>query len=151
MMRLTYRFRWEVLEAFQGRIDVGDIEIIENRIIAAEQELMYRGVAGREPIYEAFEGDARKEVKKMQEEWWRYRAGDHTSGVLDAIFAERNQAAAARLEKVIPVIKEMNHKFMLLAAPRFAELVREVWGEKGRISSPSPSGQRASLPDSRGT
>ena len=39
-MRLSYRFRWEVLERFQGRIEVADIEMIENRLVAAEQELI---------------------------------------------------------------------------------------------------------------
>ena len=127
-MRLTYRFRWEILERFQGRIEVSDIEIIENRLVAAEQELMYRGVAGNDRIYELFDGDARKEMEDMTERWARFRAPDRT-GILDAIFAGKSEADADRLSSVLPEIRDMNNRFMLLAAPRFAELVREVWGK----------------------
>jgi hypothetical protein len=127
-MRLSYRFRWEVLEAFQGALDVSDIEAIENRLVAAEQELRYRGVAGSARIFDLFDSPAKEEILEMQQEWLRYRSGEDKSGILDLIFAEKNQAAAERLEKVLPVIKEMNTKFMLLAAPKFAELVRRDWG-----------------------
>jgi hypothetical protein len=128
-MRLTYRFRWEILERFQGRIEVSDIEIIENRLVAAEQELMYRGAAGNDRIYELFDGEARKEIEDMTEKWSKFRTPDRT-GILDAIFAGRSEADADRLSSVLPEIREMNNRFMLLAAPRFAELVREVWGKK---------------------
>ena len=63
----------------------------------------------------------------MEEEWSKYRAPDRTSGILDVIFAEKNVAAAESLEKAMPTIRSINHKFMLLAAPKFAELVKKLW------------------------
>lgn len=126
-MRLSYRFRWEVLEAFQGPLDVNDLDTIENRLVAAEQELKYRGVAESDRIFELFDSPEREVILSIQQEWRRYRSADRNSGILDQIFAEKSAAAAERMERILPEVRELNARFMFLAAPRFAELVRELW------------------------
>lgn len=126
-LRLSYRFRWDVIEESRGVIRVSDLERMEARIVAAEQEARYRNAMGRGPLEEIFEGDDRTKVKEIVETWEKYRSPDGRSGILDIAFQNKNNDSLNKVRNSIDLLERLNGTFMRIGSKRFQDLVGQYW------------------------
>jgi hypothetical protein len=122
-MRLAYRFRWEIVEPYKwsafGRKDIHAIQNILERI---EREAHTHGLLDRGILCGQFGSDAPM-VDAMYTQWEEIRNNQRT-GLLDQGFCEND---GRKVKESLKVLADINKRFMVLAAKRFAEMVPGEW------------------------
>ena len=121
ILRMTFRFRWEVLEKY-GRKEIReeDVEQIENAITRMETDADSRGIVDQEAILKLFRADAAERLLQMFSHWDKLRnRWDHT-GILDIAIANKD---TDKISEILRDMTPMNQEFLDLAANRFSTLV----------------------------
>ncbi len=122
MLRLAFRFRWEVLEKFgKGNLEEEeDVEHLVNVLERIEQDAKSRGIMDKNVDKSFFLPDQQKRVSEMYEYWFTLRDPMGESGELDIAINDKD------IEKISAVLSEMdplNQEFLEMAASRFSDLV----------------------------
>lgn len=133
VLRMGYRFKWEVLENFQGINTKREVDRVRRIIERMERESHQRGYfepdrpievnLPNSPILAAFPEAMHPLITEMFHEWNSLRNIQKT-GKLDQAFEQKNPAAT---RKCLQELKELNKKFMNIATTRYAELVEMYW------------------------
>jgi hypothetical protein len=123
-MRLAYRFRWEIAECYKNRSAFGrkDIHTIQNILERIEREAHTHGLLERGILCSQFGSDA-STVDAMYTQWEEIR-NDQRTGLLDLGFSEND---GRKVKESLKVLADINKRFMVLAAKRFAEIVPGEW------------------------
>ena len=123
-MRLAYRFRWEIVEPYKNRSAFGrkDIHTIENILERIEREAHTHGLLDRGILCSQFGSDAAV-LEAMYTQWEEIR-NDQRTGLLDEGFSEKD---GRKVKESLEVLADINKRFMILAAKRFAEIVPGEW------------------------
>ena len=120
LLRVAFRFRWEVLEKFTKSsmvdIDVDRLEISLERItIEAES----RGIRDQESIVQLFPQAQGPVLAKMFEEWEKARNAAGT-GRLDVALKNRD---IPEIQSILIDFLPINQQFLEIAADRFSEMI----------------------------
>jgi hypothetical protein len=84
MLRLAFRFRWEVLENFSSRkLEESGVERLTNVLQRIEQDAESRGIMDQNIDMSFFLKDQQQRVAEMYEYWYTLRDPAGNSGVLD--------------------------------------------------------------------
>ena len=121
LLRMTFRFRWEVLEKYGKRdLSEDDIERIENAILRMEVEAESRGIVDQEAVTRIFQPSDADRLNAMFSHWATLRNRSDGSGILDVAIANKDKETISKLlREMIP----MNQEFLELATGRFSALV----------------------------
>ncbi len=133
VLRMGYRFKWEVLDGFHGIRTERDVNRVRKIIERMERESHQRGYYEPDrplqsnlpdnPILAAFSDDTRPVIVEMFNEWGKLRNREG-SGKLDLAFKEKNATAT---RECLWQIEKLNKDFMKIGTKRYAELVEEYW------------------------
>jgi hypothetical protein len=130
LLRMGYRFKWELLENFRFVRSKADVDSVCRIIERMERESHQRGfyqpdqpVVDTSPVLEAFPPELQPAIQRMTEKWLDYRNPTKT-GRLDQAF---QQGDARETQECLRELKEINKEFMELGTKRYAELVKEYW------------------------
>ena len=123
-MRLAYRFRWEIVEPYKNRSTFGrkDIHVVANILERIEREAHTHGLLDRGILCDQFGSDALA-VDAMYTQWEEIR-NDQRTGLLDQGFSEND---GRKVKESLKALADINKRFMILAAKRFAEIVPGEW------------------------
>ncbi len=120
VLRLTFRFRWEILKKFGDReLSDDDIERLENALRGIEADAESRGMIDQDSVLSLFSADQLESVTTMLGYWGQLRNPVDDSGELDRAIKEKDGTAIA---KMLKKISPMNQDFLEIAAERFAML-----------------------------
>lgn len=121
LLRLAFRFRWEVLERFSKiTLTEDDVEHLANILSRIEQDAESRGILDQDADMSVFPSDQAKRVGEMFSIWYKLRDPAEGTGELDVALENKDtQAVSAVLKKMVP----LNQEFLEMAADRFSELV----------------------------
>ena len=121
MLRLAFRFRWEVLEKFsKDALKEDDVERLTNVFRRIEQDAESRGILDENVDMSFFSEEQAKRVGEMYAYWYMLRNPADETGELDIALKQKDtQEISAILAKMIP----LNQEFLEMAADRFSELV----------------------------
>lgn len=121
MLRLAFRFRWEVLEKFgKGRFAKKDIARLTNVLQRIEQDAESRGIMEQDVDMSFFLETQQKRVVEMYEYWYTLRDPVGETGELDIALNNKDaKKITAILTKMVPI----NQEFLEMAATRFSDLV----------------------------
>lgn len=121
MLRLAFRFRWEILEKFsKGTLTVDDVARVENVLRRIEQDAESRGIMEQDAVMGLFAQEQAKRIAEMFGIWYTLRDPEGETGELDlAIKKKDTQEISAILAKMIP----LNQEFLEIGADRFSELI----------------------------
>lgn len=127
-VRLTYRFRWDVLEALVFDPDPGvsaeqRLRQIRETIERIEGESLYEGLFEMERLLGAFDGDAAKEVEAMYVAWEKLRNSEGTGTLDKALERGDPKATTEALREIAP----LNRRFMELAVPALGRMIEVMW------------------------
>jgi hypothetical protein len=124
VLRLGYRFRWEILEEYVGLPTPKQIDALERVLRAMEAESDRRSL--RQPVYlpNLFQGPDQERVREMYEEYMALRNPTTSEGKLDRAFRDHD---SVEVLKALEILRPMNREFMRMASRRYAELVAERW------------------------
>jgi hypothetical protein len=122
--RLGYRFRWEVLEAYNGRLTVRDVDAVERIVQRIEEEARNRGAYDEEMLANAFDRpNDQQTIRDMFKQYSDLRT-ESADGKLDQAFKNKDPM---KLGECLKELRKMNNEFMLLAAPQIADSVKNHW------------------------
>jgi hypothetical protein len=122
MLRLAFRFRWEVLERFsKGALTEDDVERVDNVLRRIEQDAESRGILDQDADMSLFPSKQATRIAEMFAIWYTLRNPEETGELDVAIKKKDTQQISAILAKMIP----LNQEFLEMAATRFSELVYE--------------------------
>jgi len=121
MLRLAFRFRWEVLEKFSdGNLTEEDIERISNAITRMEIDAESRGVLDQGAVMSLFQPQEAKRIEEMFALWYKLRNRAERTGELDVALEKKDSLEiSAHLAEMLP----LNQEFLEIAAERFSALV----------------------------
>jgi hypothetical protein len=124
LLRLAYRFRWEVLARYGGRtLTEDDLLRIKNAIKRIEKDWESRGMSTNDPIGVYFSQEKGQRVEEIAS-LWRATKNKSGTGELDMAMAGNDtQSVSKILKEFIPI----NQEFVEITANRFAELASEKW------------------------
>ena len=121
ILRMTFRFRWEVLEKFTKReITEDDIEQVENAIVRMETDADSRGIVDQDAILRLFRPESAEKLLNMFSHWATLRDRSDSNGLLDIAIAEKD---TAKITSILRDLVPMNQEFLDIAANRFSTLV----------------------------
>jgi hypothetical protein len=121
ILRMTFRFRWEILEKFAKReITEDEIEQVENAIYRMETDADSRGIVDQDAILRLFRPESAEKLLKMFSHWATLRNRFDNTGLLDIAIAEKD---TAKISEILKEMLPMNQEFLDLAANRFSTLV----------------------------
>jgi hypothetical protein len=121
MLRLAFRFRWEVIEKFgKGELEEKDVKRLTNVLRRIEQDAESRGIMDENVDMSFFLEEQVKRVGEMYDYWYTLRNPAGETGELDIALKESDiEQISEILAKMIPI----NQEFLEMAADRFTELV----------------------------
>jgi len=123
LLRMTFRFRWEVLEPFtRGPLSRDDIARLDINLRRIKVDWQSRGSVGPEGILDLFEADQAKRLQEMFAAWSRVRNEEGTGELDIAIAKEDGERIPAILAAYLPT----NQEFLELAADRFTAMIAET-------------------------
>ena len=133
-LQLGYRFRWEIIEEFQGIVNKSDVSRIKRILRRMERESRRRSLLRSEatssddlrqlPLVRAFRLKQDQDtVITLYEQWNQYR-NQQSNGQLDIAFNDRDPDKVA---SCLEVLGKINRSFMRIGATRLAELVAIHW------------------------
>jgi hypothetical protein len=122
-VRLSHRFRWELLEQFQGGIRSSeDVERFERLLVRMETEGMVSGTLDPSLVLEEVEDEShRATIARIYKEWevLRTEEGDLTKAL--------NTGNAELLKKTLPKLWVLNRDFMRVAVAAAPGVVMKHW------------------------
>ncbi len=131
IMRLTYRFRWEVLEKFsQGPLEEDDAGRLDNSMRRISIEAESRGISGEgvmADVVSLFPAEQQPIIVNMFSTWHEARNPQGTGTLDKAIIDKDVKKIPEILRQFIPV----NQEFLELAADRFCELITSLHEQSG--------------------
>ncbi len=142
-LRHGYRFRYEVLDLFEGATLPDEVDEVARLLKEMEIEEEQRGYSNPDarriadlsgnPVYEAFEEKDRTTLGEIFLELRRYRAapGD-LEGLLDKALRARKPADLA---KCLRALRPLNATFMRMGARCYAKLIAQEF----KVPSPEPA------------
>lgn len=118
ILKMTYRFRWEIIERFKGGIKKEEVTEFENILEKMEQEAQSRGLIDPEELCKNFSDSEVKEIMKMFKRWneVRNKAG---KGELDCAIENQD---TTKIKNILSEMSGINQKFIELATNRFEKL-----------------------------
>lgn len=121
-LRLTFRFRWEVINRYKKDMTVEKIQEFKDSIDRIETEGKSRGFINPDVLARSFRGDgiSGDKIRAMFAEWERYR-NDERTGLLDVAIREQNVDEIMRILNKVAV---MNSEFVIMAIERMESLLR---------------------------
>jgi hypothetical protein len=133
VLRMGFRFKWEVLERYRFPNSAKEIQHIRRIVERMEQESHMRGYnrpsqslernLEYNPVFEAFPPELQPTIREIGEKWYELRNPEKT-GRLDQAFLNEDIALT---RKCLNELMELNKKFMTVASRRYAELVQQYW------------------------
>lgn len=134
LLRLGLRFRYEVIERYQGAAARRDIEDAVRQLRCAieviECDALSRGAENidRQAVVALFERpEEQEEVGELQELWDSERA---------RLFRDNPPLTLPELAEVVGNLRYMNGRFMSLSTRRYHEMVTRRWGNSTGIRQP---------------
>lgn len=123
LLRVAFRFRWEVLETYTTRamqdIDVDRLDISLQRIsIEADS----RGISDQDTVVHLFPEGQRQVLSDMFSEWYKAR-NDTETGSLDVAIKNRN---ISDIQSILRVFLPINQHFLEIAADRFSTMINQA-------------------------
>ncbi len=129
IMRLTFRFRWEVLEKFsKGPLEEDDAARLDNSMRRISIEAESRGISDEgvmDAVKNLFPTEQQHIITNMFMAWYEVRNPAGT-GSLD--LAIRNKEVA-KIPELLGQFIPINQEFLELAADRFCELITKLQGK----------------------
>jgi hypothetical protein len=124
VLRLTYRFRWEILKRYTYTLSVNDINELKDSLDRIETEARSRGLMDKEKVLELFCSDteAAKRVSLMFDTWARIR-NDQRTGELDMAI---KQADTEKIKSILISVSKTNQEFLELAIGRMEPLLAAI-------------------------
>lgn len=120
LLRITFRFRWEILEKFCKRaMTLDDIERLENTFQRMEKDWESRGIGDSNDIPDLFKGEQKKHVWEMFINWDKIRNKEGT-GELDIAMENKN---LKEIQEILNKIYPNNQKFLEIVSQRFNEFI----------------------------
>jgi len=122
LLRLTFRFRWEVLEpSARGALSESDVAHLEVSMDRIKTDWESRGAIDQSQILELFTPEQRTHMIEMFTAWGRLRNPEKT-GELDVALKNRDGTHVAKLlSSWLPD----NQRFLEMAAARFSDMIAE--------------------------
>lgn len=123
LLRLTFRFRWEVLEpATRGSLSDADVTHLEVGMNRIKCDWESRGTIDQNQILDLFTPQQRTHMVEMFKAWGRLRNPERT-GELDVAFKNRD---GRRVTELLSTVLPDNQRFLEMAAARFADMIAET-------------------------
>ncbi len=124
VLRLTSRFRGEILSKLSRPRRPEDVERVERILKRIEREAQDEGFRDRDMLAMLFAPADRPAIHRMYEDWENFRNAGGT-GKLDRAFAKKDPAS---LRDALKEIHKINRDFTVLAVKRYAEMLSEEFG-----------------------
>jgi hypothetical protein len=120
ILRFTFRFRWEILEKFVGKISSDDdIVRLDNAFHRIQTDWDSRGIGKESEILNLFSGEKKQRVLEMMLDWNRVK-NRKKNGTLDIAIENRDTNVCSDiLGRFLP----MNQEFLEIVTDRFNELI----------------------------
>jgi hypothetical protein len=124
VLRLTYRFRWEILKRYTNSITEEEIGELKDSLDRIETEARSRGLIDQEKILQLFASDptAATQIKRMFDTWSRVR-NDQRTGELDLAIKERDPE---KIKTILKSISTINQEFLELVFKRMEPMLLEM-------------------------
>ena len=133
ILRMGYRFKWEVLERFRFITVKSDVDTVRQIIERMERESHQRGLhqpdrpidenLEHNPVFAAFSPELQPVIREIGQKWEEFRNCRKT-GRLDRAFEQSN---TKETQECLRELREINRTFMKIGASRYAELVNQYW------------------------
>ena len=122
MLRISFRFRWEVLEKFTKQpLKEDDIPRIDNALRRIKVDSESRGISDANDFLKAFPKENWDRIEEMVNEWNAVR-NPSGRGILDIAIENKDPDKAQEiLKKFIP----MNQEFLEIASDQLASLLHQ--------------------------
>jgi hypothetical protein len=121
MLRLAFRFRWEVLEKFgEGDLEETDVYRLTNVLRRIEQDAESRGIMDQDVDLSFFLPLQQQRVTEMYDYWYTLRDPAGETGQLDIAIS---QADCLKISAILAEMVPLNQEFLEMAATRFSDLV----------------------------
>lgn len=120
LLRITFRFRFEVLEKFsKGPITDDDVECLDNVLRRIQKDWESRHVGDEQEIFKLFPEENQARFQEMAVAWDKIRNPQGT-GELDIALVERDKE---KIPALLAAFLPMNQEFLQIAAERFSDLI----------------------------
>jgi hypothetical protein len=121
-LRLTFRFRWEVINRYRKTMTVDQVQEFKDCLDRIETESKSRGYINEEMLIRSFDDDpaAGERVKVMFGKWKAYR-NDDRNGLLDQAIQNKN---VPEIQGILGEIDGLNKEFLAMALERMEALIR---------------------------
>lgn len=120
ILRLVFRFRWEVLEKFSYKdLTEGDVERLETSMKRIEIDAESRGLNDEQAYSKYFSPDQLTRISEMFVSWSKVRTPDGTGELDNAIKAKDLDS----IQKILRSILPLNQEFLQMASERFHTIV----------------------------
>src|SRR4051794_9551714 len=121
VLRLTSRFRGEILSKLSRPRKPEDVERVERILKRIEREAQDEGFRDRDMLAMLFDPADRPAIEQMYEDWENFRNASGT-GKLDRAFAKKDPAS---LRDALREVHKINRDFTVLAVKRYAEMLSD--------------------------
>jgi hypothetical protein len=119
MLKMVYRFRWEVLEKYENKsLDVKDVTNLSDTLQRIETEAMSRGVLNPQLVCTNFDDNTAVKLMDLFTQWIDI-SNESKTGELDIALQEKD---ARKTQAIIPKLAELNRRIMELSATRLEEI-----------------------------
>jgi hypothetical protein len=121
-LRLTFRFRWEVINRYKEGMTVDQVQEFKDSLDRIETESKSRGFINAEMLARSFGSDrfSADRVQAIFREWNDYR-NDERTGLLDVAIRDKN---VEMIMKILKKVAVMNSEFVIMAIERMETLIQ---------------------------
>ena len=119
MLKMAYRFRWEVLEKYENKVlDEKDVINLSDTLQRIETEAMSRGVISPKLVGSNFDDNTADKLLNLFEQWADMR-NETKTGELDIALQEKD---VKKTQVIITKLANMNRRILELSATRLEEI-----------------------------
>jgi hypothetical protein len=124
VLRLTYRFRWEILKRYTPHLTVEEIPELKVSLDRIETEARSRGLLDKEKILSLFSSDPedRNRIERMFYVWERMR-NDERKGELDLAIKDND---VDKIKSILIEVSKINLEFLELAIQKMSPLMQSL-------------------------
>ena len=120
VLRFTFRFRWEILEKFIGKMNSDDdVERLDNALHRIETDWESRGIGKESKILNLFSDENKQRVLEMMLDWNKVKNKQKNGTLENAIKNRDFYSCSELLKRFLP----MNQEFLELVTDRFNDLI----------------------------